>query len=174
MKKLSIAAFAAAALLPAAAQAQAYVQVETGLDAIHSNIGNDEGVQYGVSAGYEVPLGGSVFAGVEVGIADSSTTECVAGTCLKSGRDLSALLHLGTKLGETNSVYALGGYTNARLKLTNGGSTIAAENGDGLRLGAGFKHSFGPNLFGKLEYRYSNYEGGVERHNGIVAIGMNF
>jgi outer membrane immunogenic protein len=184
MKKLSIAAFAAAALLPAAAHAQAYVQVETGLDAVKTDIGNDEGVQYGVSAGYEMPLGGSVFAGVEVGIADSTTKECAEDlltlgdkACLKSGRDLSALVRLGTKLDEANSIYALGGYTNARVRATYDDGTVkdsAGENLDGFRLGAGFKHNFGPNLFGKLEYRYSNYEAGVERHNGIVAIGMNF
>ena len=179
MKKITLAALAAAAaVLPAAAHAQAYVQVETGLDAVDLNPGKDEGVLYGVSAGHEVPLGNNLFAAVEAGLSDSSTKECVRingeRDCIKSGRDISATLRLGTSLSETSKLYALGGYTNARVKATYAGETYDAVNLDGFRLGAGYQHNFGQNLFGKIEYRYSNYEQGVERHNGVVAIGMNF
>ena len=179
MKKLTIAALAAAAaVLPAAAHAQAYVQVETGLDAVDLNPGKDEGVLYGVSAGYEVPLGNNLFAAVEAGLSDSSTKECVRingeRDCIKSGRDISATLRLGTSLSETSKLYALGGYTNARVKATYAGETYDAVNLDGFRLGAGYQHNFGQNLFGKIEYRYSNYEHGVERHQGVVAIGAQF
>ena len=182
MKKITIAALAAAAaVLPAAAHAQAYVQVETGIDAVDTNPGNDEGVLYGVSAGYEFPLGSNVFAAVEAGVADSSTKECVSAgverACIKSGRDLSATLRLGTNLSENSKIYALGGYTNARVKLTYDDGSDRYSDGtnlDGFRLGAGYQHNFGQNLFGKIEYRYSNYEQGFERHQGVVAVGMKF
>lgn len=192
MKKLSIAALAAAAaIVPAAAHAQAYVQIETGLDSVHVLGESDEGVLYGIAAGYEFPLGGSVFAGVEAGIADSTTKECESlsyspappfsayteTACLKSGRDISAVVRLGTRLGEESAIYILGGYTNARLKATwdDGYSKYSAgDNGDGFRLGAGYQHTFGKNFFGKVEYRYSNYEGDFSRHNGVVAVGVNF
>lgn len=185
MKKLTIAALAAAAaVLPAAAHAQAYVQVETGLDAVDLNPGKDEGVLYGVSAGYEVPLGNNLFAAVEAGLSDSSTKECTRDflvlndkLCVKSGRDISATLRLGTSLSEASKLYVLGGYTNGRIRVTyqdSFGKDSDGVNLDGFRLGAGYQHNFGQNLFGKIEYRYSNYEQGVERHNGVVAIGMNF
>ncbi|QZP08348.1 porin family protein [Caenibius sp. WL] len=180
MKKITLAALAAAAaVLPAAAHAQAYVQVETGLDAVDTSVlGNDEGVLYGVSAGYEVPLGNNLFAALEAGLSDSSTKECVRidgeRDCIKSGRDISATLRFGTNLSEAAKLYALGGYTNARVKATYAGETYDAVNLDGFRLGAGYQHNFGQNLFGKIEYRYSNYEQGVERHQGVVAIGAKF
>jgi len=180
MKKITLAALAAAAaVLPAAAHAQAYVQVETGLDAVDTSVlGNDEGILYGVSAGYEVPLGNNLFAALEAGLSDSSTKECVRidgeRDCIKSGRDISATLRFGTNLSEAAKLYALGGYTNARVKATYAGETYDAVNLDGFRLGAGYQHNFGQNLFGKIEYRYSNYEQGVERHQGVVAIGAKF
>ena len=182
MKKLTIAALAAAAaVLPAAANAQAYVQVETGLDVVDVNPGSDEGLLYGVAAGYEFPLGSNVFAAVEAGIADSTTKDCASNgaerLCIKAGRDLSATLRLGTNLSENSKIYALGGYTNARIKATYDDGADRYSDGvnlDGFRLGAGYQHNFGQNLFGKIEYRYSNYEAGIERHQGVVAVGAKF
>ena len=185
MKKLTIAALAAAvAVLPAAANAQAYVQVETGLDVVDTDVGNDEGILYGVAAGYEFPLGSNVFAAVEAGISDSTTKECARNVdvvgdkaCIKAGRDLSATLRLGTNLSENSKIYALGGYTNARIKATYDDGFDRYSDGvnlDGFRLGAGYQHNFGQNLFGKIEYRYSNYEQGFERHQGVVAVGAKF
>ena len=182
MKKLTIAALAAAAaVLPTAANAQAYVQVETGLDVVDVNPGSDEGVLYGVAAGYEFPLGSNVFAAVEAGIADSTTKDCARDgaerLCVKTGRDLSATLRLGTNLSENSKIYALGGYTNARIKATYDDGFDRYSDGvnlDGFRLGAGYQHNFGQNLFGKIEYRYSNYEQGFERHQGVVAVGAKF
>lgn len=183
-KILVLAASAAVAAVPAAAHAGAYVQVQTGLDSISQGGGSEEGVAYGVALGYDMPMGESLFAGVELSADDSTAKDCArdvltAGDklCLKSGRDLSAVVKLGTKLGEKSELYVLGGYTNARIKATytdgtNSGST--GENGDGFRLGAGYKLNFSQNLFGKVEYRYSNYEGDFSRHNGLVAVGYNF
>jgi len=185
MKKIALAALAGAAFaMPAAAHAAAYVQVQSGLDSVSVGGESDEGVAYGVAAGYEFPIGDAMFVGVEASFDDSSTKECATNVlvlgdrgCLKTGRDLSAVLRLGAQMGEKSQVYVLGGYTNARIKATyddgvNSGSL--SDNGDGFRLGAGFKHNFGEQFFGKLEYRYSNYEDDVSRHNALVAIGLNF
>ncbi|OCC22997.1 hypothetical protein MB02_14660 [Croceicoccus estronivorus] len=184
MKKLSVIVLAAAAALPAAAHAQAYVQVQTGLDSVSVSGESEEGVAYGVAAGYDIPIGGSMFVGVEGSIDDSTTKECVSDllvvgdeTCVKTGRDLAAVVRLGTNLGESSQLYVLGGYTNARIRASydDGTTKISdGENGDGFRLGAGFKQSFGQNFFGKVEYRYSNYESDFSRHNALVAVGVNF
>lgn len=185
MKKITFAALAAGALvLPAAANAQAYVQVQTGLDSVSVSGDSDEGIAYGVAAGYDFPIGEKMFIGIEGSVDDSSTKECarnvlVVGdkTCIKTGRDLAAVVRLGTNLSASSQLYVLGGYTNARLKVTYDdgvNSASVGENGDGFRLGAGFKQNFSQNFFGKVEYRYSNYEGGFSRHNGLVAVGVNF
>ncbi|HUD28048.1 MAG TPA: porin family protein [Novosphingobium sp.] len=182
MKKFAIAGAAAALfVVPAAAQAQAFVQVETGLDAISFDGESDEGVSYGVTAGYDMPLSGGLFVGVQGTVADSTTKECVrAGTealCLKTGRDLAALVRLGTAVGDKGKLYVLGGYTNARLRLTYTDGTndfSEGDNGDGFRLGAGYQHDLTDSLFVKAEYRYSNYEADFSRHNALVALGARF
>jgi outer membrane immunogenic protein len=180
VKKIILAATAALAI-PSAANAQAYVQIQTGFDSVSVWGGSKEGIAYGVAAGYDFSLGGNMFAGVEVSLDDSSTKRCDSygseKECLKTGRDLSPVVRLGAKLGEKGKLYALAGYTNARAKYTyTDGSYSEAEAGnlDGLRLGAGYQHDFGGNFFGKLEYRYSNYEADFSRHNALIGAGIKF
>lgn len=186
MKKFAFVALAAtAAVLPAAAHAEgAYVQVQSGLDSISVAGESDEGVAYGVALGYDVAVSGNLFVGIELSADDSTTKECADDVlavgdraCVKTGRDLSAVVRFGVNMSEASQLYVLGGYTNARIKATYDDgvtTTSAADNGDGFRLGAGYKHNFGGNLFGKLEYRYSNYEADISRHNVLAAIGFNF
>jgi outer membrane immunogenic protein len=182
MKKFALAATAAALFaVPAAAGAQAFVQVETGLDAISFDGESDEGVSYGVTAGYDMPLSGGMFVGIQGTAADSTTKECVSAgaerLCLKTGRDLAAVVRLGTAVGDKGKLYVLGGYTNARLHLTytDGVDNYSdGANADGFRLGAGYQHDLSDRLFVKAEYRYSNYESDFSRHNAIVALGAKF
>lgn len=185
MKKFALIGGALALFaIPAAANAQAFVQIETGLDSVSADGESDEGVLYGISAGYDMPLSGGMFVGIQGTVADSTTKECVrdvisAGdkACIKTGRDLAAVVRLGTTVGDKGKLYVLGGYTNARLRATytdgtNSGSDGA--NGDGFRLGAGYQYDLSENLFLKAEYRYSNYESDFSRHNGVVALGVKF
>lgn len=181
--KIYLAATIAAAVLtsPVAANAQAYVQAQVGLDAVDVDGFSDEGVAFGVAAGYQAPIGGNLFAGIEAGIDDSTTKECETvgdeRACIKSGRDLSVVARVGTNLTPTGQLYVLGGYTNARIKATYRGPDFSesdGENLDGFRLGAGFRHTFSSNMFAKVEYRYSDYEYDVSRHNAILAVGMTF
>ncbi|WP_297775854.1 porin family protein [uncultured Roseovarius sp.] len=183
MNRYILAALAFAAL-PATAHAQAYVQVHGGFDSVSVGGESEEGVAYGAAVGYEFPLSENMFAGLEAGYDDSSTKACesdlfVVGdeACLKTGRDLSAVVRLGTNLGARSQLYVLGGYTNARIKATytdGVDSESEGANGDGFRLGAGYKMSFSDNLYGKIEYRYSNYESDFSRHNALVGLGVSF
>lgn len=182
MKKFAtIAAATALFAVPAAANAQAFLQVETGLDSISVDGESDQGLSYGVTAGYDIPLTGEIFIGLQGTVADSTTKECVrAGVeraCVKTGRDLSAAVRLGTQVGERSKLYLLGGYTNARLRLTytDGVDSFSdGANGDGFRVGAGGQYDVSETLFLKAEYRYSNYEADFSRHNAIVAVGAKF
>lgn len=182
MNKFVIAGAAAALFaIPAAANAQAFVQVETGLDSVSAVGESQEGLAYGVSAGYDLPLSGNMFVGIQGTVADSTTKECISnGTdsvCLRTGRDLAVVARLGTSVGDKSKLYVLGGYTNARLRETDdigGVVTHYAANGDGWRLGAGYQYDINDKIFLKAEYRYSNYEGDFSRHNGLVALGAKF
>lgn len=192
MKKFLAASLTAAALfaVPAAAQAQAFVQAEAGIDHVSADSESKTGFGYGVSAGYDLALSGGMFVGVQGTIADSTTKKCVTFTaagdkeCIEGGRDLAAVVRVGTTVGGNNKLYVFGGYTNARLEDVVKGPTVEAATGqysfkdhadlDGFRLGAGYEIPFGKNFFAKAEYRYSNYEADFSRHGGIVAVGARF
>lgn len=197
MKKFAIAAASAALFaLPAAANAQAFVQAETGLDIVSAQGESESNIGYGASVGYDMQLSGGLFVGVQATYADSQTKSCVSDiyeaddkVCLEAGRDVAALVRLGTTVGQKGKLYLMGGYANARAELTYSSDSIegigefygvdvdsigAHTDLDGFRLGAGYQHDLNDKFFVKAEYRYSNYEMGVSRHNGVVAVGAKF
>ena len=126
-----------------------------------------EGVAYGVGAGFDFDLGG-VVAGVEAEYTDSSgeqeadeTLDGVPFTSrIATGRDIYVGGRIGFRAAPATLVYAKGGYTNTSIEFAAESSDERFEldsNVDGWRLGAGVEQLFGPNMYGKLEYRYSNY-----------------
>ncbi|TFI60025.1 porin family protein [Sphingomonas parva] len=134
-----------------------------------SNNGDEsiEGVSYGVGVGYDFDLG-NVVAGVEAEYADSSgeqeADETLDGinfsSSVETGRDIYVGARLGFRAAPSTLVYVKGGYTNTSIEAnyeTAGDRFEFDTNVDGWRLGAGIEQLFGPNLYGKLEYRYSNY-----------------
>jgi outer membrane immunogenic protein len=151
-----------------------------------------DGVSYGVGAGFDFHLGG-IIAGIEAEYSDStgkeSETEGGEVATLKTGRDLYVGGRLGFRAGPSTLIYGKAGYTNLKL---NGSIVEAATpvfdfsgETDGWRLGGGVEQLFGPNAYGKLEYRYSNYgnfEAGVggaidvdlNRHQVVAGIGFRF
>jgi len=182
MNKFAFAGVAAVlSAIPASAGAQAFLQAEAGLDSVSIEGFSTEGVAYGVTAGYDVPLSGGIFVGLQGTVADSSTKECVTAgleeACIRTGRDLAALVRLGTRTGERSSIYLLAGYTNARIRLTYDDGVDSfeiGENGDGVRVGAGGQLDLSDSVFIKAEYRYSNYEADFSRHNALIAVGAKF
>jgi outer membrane immunogenic protein len=121
-----------------------------------------------VNLGYDLQRGNVLF-GIE-GEVTESTAELKAGNTVlaSASRDLYVGGRLGYVLGNT-AIYGKAGYTNARIE-----SSVGNENGDGLRVGGGVERKLGQNLFGKVEYRYSNYEADVERHQIVAGLGMRF
>lgn len=162
-----IAAVALAAATPAFAQESAsltggHVEAIAGFDhGKFSGVDSDYGIVFGIGAGYDFNFSGTFVFGVE-GEATLSTVE-IAGADAK--RDLYGGVRVGTEVGPGNLLYAKVGYTNLR---------IAGFNADGIRVGGGLEHRFSNNLFVKGEHRYSNYELGGSRHQGVVGFGMRF
>jgi len=183
MKTITIAAATAALFaIPAAANAQAYVQVTGSYDnASYIEDVNSNGFGYGAAAGYELPISNGMFVGVEATVAGSTGKKCygddTARLCMKTGRDLAGVVRLGTHVGANSKLYVLGGYTNGRVTATYDSPDLKMKvsgNGDGLRLGAGFEQDLGHNMFGKIEYRYSNYKGSFSRNQAVAGFGIKF
>lgn len=191
MRKLIFVASLAATALAAPAMAQERapftgVRVEglAGWDRLQAQ-GHDDGVAYGVGAGFDFQAGRAVL-GIEGEASDSSTNECAGGTlvandrlCANAGRDLYVGGRVGAVVGSSTLLYAKAGYTNARMKLnyttpTGVGNFNLHENLDGVRVGGGVEQAVGRNAYVKAEYRYSNYEQGFERHQVVAGFGFRF
>jgi outer membrane immunogenic protein len=192
MRILILAALAAGAVAaPAAAREPGSftgVRVEglAGWDRPQSGGDHSDGVAYGVGLGYDFQAGGAVV-GLEGEASDSTARECVTGfaiagdrLCTRAGRDLYAGARVGAVVGAGALLYAKAGYTNARVdtrytsNLAGAAVTRAGQELDGLRVGAGVERTVGRNAFVKAEYRYSNYEQGVDRHQVVAGFGFRF
>jgi outer membrane immunogenic protein len=189
MKKILIAAlFGAAAATPALAQDGApftgpRVEALVGYDNVKGDGGHRDGVTYGAGIGYDFQLGGAVL-GVEGEATDSSAKGCEAGfitatdsICANAKRDLYAGARVGVAVAPSTLLYAKAGYTNARYGFLGTDGTVEDQQHidvDGWRVGAGVEQKLGTNLYAKAEYRYSNYEQGLARHQVVAGLGFRF
>ena len=178
---LAAAVLAAATATPAFAQdasapasfSGGHVEVVGGYDSVHGAGDSTDGVLYGIAGGYDFRSGGAVF-GIEAEASESSTGECVGTDCFEASRDLYVGGRLGAVVANNVLLYAKAGYTNARFDITTGGLTDSG-NLDGVRGGAGVELALRNSPVSlRAEYRYSNYEGGVSRNQGLVGLGIRF
>ena len=181
---LAASTLALACATPALAQAPQGPRVEAlvGYDALRVDLEDagvdgkfkDEGVLYGVGAGYDFALGNGASLGVDLEATESTTKESnVAGT-LTADRDLYAGGRVSFPLGADGSnVYLKGGYTNARFSAESGALRVKEEL-DGYRLGAGAQFALTGKAYVGGEYRFSDYEQDVSRHQVALTVGTRF
>lgn len=175
---IAAALFAAASATPAFAQDAAtnfnggHVEAVGGYDSVHGGGDSTGGVLYGIAGGYDFRSGNAVF-GIEAEAAESTTGECAGTDCVEASRDLYIGGRVGAVVSPNVLLYAKAGYTNARVEVTSGGITDGA-NADGIRGGGGVEFLIGRNFSIRGEYRYSNYEAGLSRHQGVVGLGFRF
>jgi outer membrane immunogenic protein len=164
MRKLAYVAAIAAmtAAAPAYAAGEGRIELHGGVDSFRALGSSKTDAVIGVGVGYDLSVGKKAFIGLE-GNVDESTSKFFK-------RDLSANVRVGVKLNDQTRLYALAGYTNQRLKVDG----IGSGNADGVRGGVGIERNFGERAYGKIEYRYSNYEAGLTRNQGLVGFGIRF
>lgn len=180
VKKILYATAASAAFLAAspafaqAAPAGPRVEALVGYDSVKALGEDDGGVLYGVGAGYDVPLSNAVSIGADVEATDSTQKfgDSDFGS-VKAGRDLYAGGRVNFAISPTANVYAKGGYTNARFKASDGVDSFA-ENFDGYRLGGGAQFALSGKSYVGGEYRFSDYEDGLKRHQVAMTVGTRF
>ena len=118
--------------------------------------GDTKGIA-GVAAGYDFDMGSRAFVGAEVS-ADKILTD---GTKVSFGFGGRA----GVKTSEAGKLYAVGSYQTEPCD--------GCE--DSWTLGAGYQHSFGGNLYGKVEYRHFFVNHGVSDPDAVTAgLGVKF
>jgi outer membrane immunogenic protein len=186
-KFVSLLGVSAAAFIatPAAAQVAAptgaRVEALVGYDAIRIDLEDfgvdetvkDSGVLYGFGLGYDFAVGG-VSLGADLEATDSTAKEGDEDTgSLSAARDLYAGLRATFPVSQSANVYLKGGYTNARFKAELDGES-EGENADGFRLGAGAQFTLSGKAYVGGEYRYSNYEADLSRHQFALTVGTRF
>ena len=183
MKKILFATAASAAFFaatPALAQdapvAPAGPRVEAliGYDRVKLGGEHDGGLLFGIGAGYDFAVGNGVSLGADIEATESTQKigdEDIAE--VKAGRDLYAGGRVSFAVTPSANLYLKAGYTNARFKATEDGDTFA-ENFDGFRLGAGGQVAVSGKAYVGGEYRYSNYEAGLSRHQLALTVGTRF
>jgi outer membrane immunogenic protein len=181
---LTAVATAALAATPALAQAPRGPRVEAlvGYDAPRVRVNDsgivgtfkDEGVAYGIGAGFDFALGNGASLGVDVEASDSTMKENNAVGTLKAERDLYAGGRVSFPLGADGSnVYLKGGYTNARFSAEN--ATLRVRDDlDGYRIGGGAQFALTGKAYVGGEYRFSDYEQDVRRHQVVATLGTRF
>ena len=179
MKKILFATAVTAAFLaatPALAQAAPTgprVEAVIGYDKVKALGESDDGFLYGIGAGYDFAVAPRVSLGVDAEASDSTQKEGGSGASVEAGRDLYAGVRASIAVTPTANLYVKGGYTNARFKADDGVDTFS-ENFDGFRLGAGGQVAVHGKAYVGGEYRYSNYEDGLKRHQLALTVGTRF
>jgi outer membrane immunogenic protein len=146
-----------------------------------SGSGSEDGVVYGVGVGFDAPMGGQFIVGVEANFDLSSTKRCgeiLGGDrgCAKVKRDYDVGGRLGLILSPMAMIYAKAAYANGKARVTYddgaGGTFAGSKSKGGVRVGAGVEFAFATNLYGKVEYRYTNYQN-VRFTDGTAALSID-
>jgi outer membrane immunogenic protein len=198
MKKFVSAAALATALLasPAFAQDASFAGPRVELLAGYDIVEGDEGLVYGVAAGYDIAIGQGTI-GIEAELNDSTVRESATDVdvvgdelTIGAGRDIYIGGRLGFAAGPRTLIYAKAGYVNGAIDVRyDDGTTVdkARPKGDGYRVGAGIEQQlgvFGPKSYARVEYRYTNYgdidyagtsiAANIDRHQLLFGLGLRF
>ncbi len=156
MKKLILALAALTASMPAVAQDFAGPRVGVNLGVADDDFLGTETVTWGVEAGYDWNLSGTIV-GAQVEYQDDFDDEL--------GRELAVTGRVGMPIGQRSIVFVSTGYSNLDLDVTEL---------DGVRFGAGLEVSTGSGALFKFEQRYNNYERDLELWQTLVGVGYRF
>ena len=137
----------------------------------------DNDLFYGVGAGYDFAVSPSMSVGVDGEATWSNNKQNFddldENVEISTGRDLYFGGRVTLPISDAANVYAKAGYTNLRVK----GEADELEESfdlDGYRLGAGAQFSIGGRAYVGGEYRFSDYEDDVTRHQVALTAGTRF
>lgn len=156
MKKLIVAAAVALGLSAAPAMARDFsgprFEITAGADDVTNGVDPTD-VTYGAALGYDLQFG-KVVVGAEATAAN-----------VFDRADLGVGARLGYVVNDNVLAYARGGYTNLDL---------GRRSVDGLTVGGGLEVNVVGPVYTGVEYRYTDFEGGLGRHGGLVKVGLRF
>ncbi len=157
MKSIAIVAAAAAFVAATPAMASDFagprIEVTAGADDVTAGVDPTD-VTYGVGVGYDLQFG-KVVAGVEAAVDN-----------VFDRRDIGVGARLGYVINDNVLAYGKVGYSDWR--------QVAGRSVEGLRVGGGLEVNVAGPVYGKVEYRYTDFEGNLGKHGGLVGVGLRF
>lgn len=185
MRFVILAAAAAAVATPAMAEpfAGPYVGAEVGVDNYEiKEAGADglsaNGIVGGVYAGYDLPLGTNLFAGVEVNAslsgAKSTYDDGTDVLRVKARESYGASARLGYMLNDSTALYGRAGWANTKFKASVNGVSAGSDRDDALLLGAGVETRIGSNASLRVEYSRVDYSDFVKNNQVRAGVGYRF
>lgn len=161
-----------------------WVEIHGGIDSLdqRGESATEDGFG-GIGVGYDFPVNDKTFIGVEANLDESAAkidrrlSPQLGPVTLEANRDINVNVRVGKTVGASGKtkIYALAGYANLRVKATivaTAGAISASGNADGYRVGVGAERNISKRAYAKVEYRFTNYEGGFTRSQGLVGIGF--
>ena len=133
------------------------VEVTAGADDVKNGVDATD-ITYGAALGFDLQFG-KVVAGVDATAAN-----------VFDKADLGVGARLGYVLNENVLAFTRVGYTNLERPAVRG----RALELEGLTLGGGLEVNVAGPVYGKIEYRYTDFDAGVGRHGGLVGVGIRF
>lgn len=171
MRTAIFAAIAAATIsAPALAQSDeaAFTGPRLGVTSGYDKMQDQDGVSYGVSAGYDLAVAPKIRAGAEVALADSTTN---FGTT-DASRDISASARVGYVVNPKVMAFGKVGYTSSRFEDT---ATRLGAAQEGVRYGGGVEVAPTQRTYVSAEYQRTEYGSGLGgRDAALVGVGLRF
>jgi outer membrane immunogenic protein len=134
-------------------------------DTTFGNSMNTDGFVGGGFAGYNYDFGNNFVAGVEGDLGYSGVKGSNAGTEVKSGLDGSIRARLGYAVMPDVLLYGTAGGAGRKVSVTEGG-VKDTNTALGWTAGVGADVKITQNIFGRAEYRYSDYGSDVYNTGG--------
>jgi outer membrane immunogenic protein len=171
MKKILFVAAAVAALSVTPALAKDFTgpraELTLGVDDVTNGVDATD-IVYGATVGYDLPLKNKLVVGVEA---------TAANVFDKREVDLGVAARLGYVLNEKVLAFGRVGYTNLerpQTKCTCTQKLLATKNAEGLTVGGGVEVVVAGPFYGRVEYRYTDFDGKLARQAGLLSAGMRF
>ncbi len=102
--------------------------------------------------------------------------------CVSAGRDLYVGGRVGARVGGNSLIYVKAGYTNARVGVNYDDGAPAPPSPISRTIAISTASApapepqigLGSHAYLRTEYRYSNYQDGVQRHQVVAGVGVRF
>jgi outer membrane immunogenic protein len=144
------------------------------------------GFMYGAEVGYDFPVSDTIIIGALVSV-DGTTVKLdathpgISAVAANVGVQWDIAARAGFKVADSTLLYASLGYANTMVRYYYSDilpplspDLEQSRRYGGFLAAAGIEQAFGEKFYGKLEYRYSNYQDGVTRNQIVAGAGIRF